>query len=149
LSLSQNPKGNFAWSLACVYGKGFLGPGRRGGRQPEGLTSLLPGSLVTTGTPPRAGARKVALGIAKQSPTARGAQGIAAEIPQACRRQAEELERKARFFALAIFAVRESQGQKMRTLIPGKPLLTCIIKHIVNIVRQFVNMTICQFLDFL
>jgi hypothetical protein len=27
-----------------------------------------------------------------------GAQGIEAEIPQACRRQAEELERKARFF---------------------------------------------------
>jgi hypothetical protein len=30
---------------------------------------------------------------------ARGAQGIAAEIPQARQRRAEELERKARFFA--------------------------------------------------
>jgi hypothetical protein len=35
------------------------------------------------------------------------AQGIAAEIPQACHRQDEELERKARFFA-AFYAAKNA-----------------------------------------
>jgi hypothetical protein len=42
----------------------------------------------------------------------RGAQGIAAEIPQGLRSKHEELERKARFFA----------KQKMRTFVLGKVL---------------------------
>jgi hypothetical protein len=43
---------------------------------------------------------RLACGKAMAHILSRGAaaQGIAAEIPQACRRQAEELQRKARFF---------------------------------------------------
>jgi hypothetical protein len=60
-----------------------------------------------------------------------GAQGIEAEIPQARRRRAEELQRKARFFYPEGFAAQILAGKKMR---PNSPFEKFLIPNFSSLI---------------